>query len=234
MSRFADVPHQRSSQPGLKLEPRTAADEGPYAGKAVPDDRAAEVVHHPSRFLRDRLPIGADRAINVLLLLAGMMSLVGVLKDTGVFAWGVARVLRATGGRPYVVLTLLIWLTAALSAAVDNVTTVIFVTPMAIAMARQSGAPPAAFLMPMVMASNIGGTATLVGDPPNIMIASGADIPFVAFLLNVAAPVLLQIIVAAVAYDPENPGTEPVRIPARGDGRVGLHQGVLYEIGRRI
>jgi Na+/H+ antiporter NhaD/arsenite permease-like protein len=131
--------------------------------------------------------------INVLLLLAGMMSLVGVLKDTGVFGWGVARLLRVTGGRPFVVLTLLVWLTAVLSAAIDNVTTVIFVTPMAIAMARQSGAPTAAFLMPVVMASNVGGTATLVGDPPNIMIASGAGIPFLAFLLNVAAPVLAMV-----------------------------------------
>jgi Na+/H+ antiporter NhaD/arsenite permease-like protein len=133
--------------------------------------------------------------VNVLLLLAGMMSLVGVIKDTGVFAWGVARLMHLTGGRPYVVLTLLIWLTAVLSAAVDNVTTVIFVTPMAIAIARQSGTPTAAFLLPVVMASNVGGTATLIGDPPNIMIASGAGIHFVAFLLSVAAPVLAMVFI---------------------------------------
>ena len=131
--------------------------------------------------------------VNVLFLLAAMMALVGVLKDTGVFAWGVARLLQLTGGKPFAVLTLLIWLTAVLSAAVDNVTTVIFVTPMAIAMARQSGLPVPALLMPVVMASNIGGTATLIGDPPNIMIGSGASIPFVAFLLNVAAPVLAMV-----------------------------------------
>ena len=83
--------------------------------------------------------------LNVLLLLGGMMVLVGVLKDTGVFEWGVARLMRATKGRPFVVQALLVWLTAALSAALDNVTTVIFLTPMAIAMARQMPLPTAAF-----------------------------------------------------------------------------------------
>jgi Na+/H+ antiporter NhaD/arsenite permease-like protein len=107
--------------------------------------------------------------LNVLLLLAAMMALVGVLKDTGVFGWGVARLIHVTKGRPFVVQTLLIWLTAVLSAGLDNVTTVIFVTPMAIAMARQMQLPAAAFLMPVVLASNVGGTATLIGDPPNII-----------------------------------------------------------------
>ncbi len=131
--------------------------------------------------------------VNVLLLLGGMMALVGVLRDTGVFAWGVAKLMRATGGRPYLALTLLIWFTACLSATLDNVTTVIFVTPMAMAMAKQLKIPAAAFLLPVVMASNVGGTATLIGDPPNIMIASGAHIPFGAFLLNITAPVLVMV-----------------------------------------
>jgi Na+/H+ antiporter NhaD/arsenite permease-like protein len=137
--------------------------------------------------------------INVLFLLAAMMALVGVLKDTGVFPWGVARLLQLTGGKPFAVLTLLIWFTAVLSAAVDNVTTVIFVTPMAMAMARQSGLPVPALLMPVVMASNIGGTATLIGDPPNIMIGSGASIPFVAFIMNVAGPVLAMVFLLDLA-----------------------------------
>jgi Na+/H+ antiporter NhaD/arsenite permease-like protein len=131
--------------------------------------------------------------LNVLLLLAAMMALVGVLKDTGVFGWGVARLIHLTRGRPFVVQALLIWLTAVLSAGLDNVTTVIFVTPMAIAMARQMQVPAAAFLLPVVMASNVGGTATLIGDPPNIIIASSAQIPFVAFLVNIAAPVLVMV-----------------------------------------
>ena len=127
--------------------------------------------------------------LNVLLLLVSMMALVGVLKDTGVFGWGVAKLMRATGGRPYVVLTLIIWFTASLSAMLDNVTTVIFVTPMAMAMAKQLKIPSVVFLLPVIMASNVGGTATLIGDPPNIIIASGAGIPFGAFgvLFNIMA-----------------------------------------------
>ncbi|MGQ0539834.1 MAG: SLC13 family permease [Gemmatimonadaceae bacterium] len=132
--------------------------------------------------------------LNVLILLSAMMALVAVLKTTGIFAWGVARLMRLTGGQPFLVLLILVWFTALLSALMDNVTTVIFVTPMALAMARQLGVRPAAFLLPVVMASNVGGTATLIGDPPNIMIGSGANIPFVAFLVNVAGPVLFMVV----------------------------------------
>jgi Na+/H+ antiporter NhaD/arsenite permease-like protein len=133
--------------------------------------------------------------LNVLLLLAAMMALVGVLKDTGVFGWAAARIGTATRGRSFAVVSLLVWTTATLSALLDNVTTVIFITPMAIAIARSIGIPLVAVLMPVVMASNIGGTATLIGDPPNIIIASGANIPFAAFLTNIAAPVLVMVFV---------------------------------------
>jgi Na+/H+ antiporter NhaD/arsenite permease-like protein len=131
--------------------------------------------------------------INVLLLLGAMMAIVGVLRDTGVFAWAVAKLMRATGGRPFLLLTVVIWFTAILSAMLDNVTTVIFVTPMVLAASKQLKIPAAAFLLPVVMASNVGGTATLIGDPPNIMIASGVHISFGAFLVNVTAPVLVMV-----------------------------------------
>ena len=132
--------------------------------------------------------------LNVLLLLAAMMAVVGVLKSTGVFEWAVARLLRQTGGHPYLVLFSITWFTAVLSAVGDNVTTVIFVTPMVIQMARTMRISPVALLLPMVMASNIGGTATLIGDPPNIMIGSGAHLTFVAFLLNLTAPVAVMML----------------------------------------
>ncbi len=138
---------------------------------------------------------GAQTALdfNVLFLLASMMAVVGVLKSTGVFEWGVARMLNRANGDPYLILVLLLWFTAILSALCDNVTTVIFVAPMALQMARAVRVKPVAFLLPVVMASNIGGTATLIGDPPNIMIGSGAGLTFLQFILALAAPVAVMM-----------------------------------------
>jgi Na+/H+ antiporter NhaD/arsenite permease-like protein len=132
--------------------------------------------------------------LNVIVLLAAMMALVGVLRSTGVFEWAVARLMAGTRGRPLLVLSVVCWFTAVASALLDNVTTVIFVTPMAIGMARRLAVPAPAFLLPMVMASNIGGSATLIGDPPNIMIGSGADIPFMEFIYNLAVPCTIMMI----------------------------------------
>lgn len=126
--------------------------------------------------------------INVLMLLAAMMAVVGVLKTTGVFEWAVGKLMRRAGGRPLVLVALILWFTAIASAMLDNVTTVVFVTPMVLAVARQAGINPVALLLPMIMASNIGGTATLIGDPPNIMIGSGAGISFIDFIEVLAVP----------------------------------------------
>lgn len=133
--------------------------------------------------------------VNVLLLLAGMMAIVGVLKSTGAFAWAVGRVLDRTKGHPLAASRLVAWFTAVLSANLDNVTTVIFVTPMATGMSKRIGLAPVAILLPMVVASNIGGTATLIGDPPNIMIGSGANLTYMAFLENLTAPILIMMVV---------------------------------------
>lgn len=132
--------------------------------------------------------------LNVILLLASMMAMVGVLKTTGVFSYAVAKLLRLAGGRPIVVMALLCWFTGLLSSVADNVTTVIFTTPMALEVAALMRVRPAALLMPMVMASNIGGTATLIGDPPNILIGSGAGLSFLDFVVNLTAPVLIMLV----------------------------------------
>lgn len=132
--------------------------------------------------------------MNVLLLLAGMMALVGVLKATGAFDVMITRLLAIAGPRPRVLLTLVLWFTGIASALVDNVTTVIFMTPLALGAARRLAIDPRVLLLPMIMAANIGGTGTLVGDPPNIMIGSGANLSFTDFLLHLAAPALLLLV----------------------------------------
>lgn len=132
--------------------------------------------------------------LNVLLLLAGMMAIVGVLKTTGVFPHLVARILGWSGGRPRLIQRIVLGATAALSAFLDNVTTVIFMTPMVTEAARRTMVPAAAFLLPMVMAANIGGTATLIGDPPNVMIGSGAGLGFLEFLWHLAVPVAVMLL----------------------------------------
>jgi Na+/H+ antiporter NhaD/arsenite permease-like protein len=139
---------------------------------------------------------GAKEAldINVLFLLAAMMAVVGVLKTTGVFPWAVGRLLQRAGGNPSLIQALIAWFTATLSAFADNVTTVIFVTPMAMEMAKLTRVRPVAYLLPMVMAANIGGTATLIGDPPNIMIGSGAHLTFLDFILDLTVPVMWMML----------------------------------------
>ena len=131
--------------------------------------------------------------INVLLLLAAMMALVGVLKETGVFAWAVEQLLERFGHQPARAIALLWWFTAIASALVDNVTTVIFVAPIVLATVKRLKAPAALVIIPLVMAANIGGTATLIGDPPNIMIGSGAGLSFMDFLEELSIPTLIMM-----------------------------------------
>jgi Na+/H+ antiporter NhaD/arsenite permease-like protein len=132
--------------------------------------------------------------LNVILLLAAMMAMVGVLKTTGVFEWAVARIMDRARGNSTVIQRSVAWFAGILSAFADNVTTVIFVTPMAGQMAARTGVRPVVFLLPMIMAANIGGTATLIGDPPNIMIGSGAGLTFMDFVEDLTVPVLFMMI----------------------------------------
>jgi len=135
--------------------------------------------------------------LNVILLLFSMMALVGVLKTTNVFPWAVDRLLMRSRGNPSRALSFVIWFTGVLSALLDNVTTVIFTYPMAASMAQRLRINGSAFLLPMVMAANIGGTATLIGDPPNVLI--GADprsgLTFLSFIENLAVACTFMLIV---------------------------------------
>ncbi len=134
---------------------------------------------------------------DVIFLLLGMMVIVGVLRQTGVFDYVAIWAAKRARGKPFRVMVLLVTITALASAMLDNVTTVLLVAPVTILICERLGAPPVPFLIAEVMASNIGGTATLVGDPPNIIIASQSGLTYVDFLTNLA-PLVLLLMVAFV------------------------------------
>jgi Na+/H+ antiporter NhaD/arsenite permease-like protein len=137
---------------------------------------------------------------NVIFLLAGMMILAGILRKTGLFGWTAVRAARIAHGDPYRLLVVLSVVTAVASAFLDNVTTVVLVGPITLFLTARLGLNPVPYIVSEIFASNIGGMATLIGDPPNILIASAAKIDFADFALNMAplaAIVLLLYLVAA-------------------------------------
>lgn len=132
---------------------------------------------------------------NVILLLFGMMVIVGVLRYTGLFEYLAIWSAKRAKGRPFVVMAMLVVITAGASALLDNVTTLLLVAPVTIVIAERLGAPAAPFVIAEVLASNIGGTATLVGDPPNIIIAAEAGLSYMDFLVNLLPIVLVLLLV---------------------------------------
>ena len=132
--------------------------------------------------------------LNVIFLLAGMMVLAGTLARTGFFQWVAIRSVRLSRGEPFRLLIILCVVTGVLSAFLDNVTTVVLTTPITLSISRALGISPVPYLISQVLASNIGGTATLIGDPPNILIGSAAGLDFAAFLVNLA-PVTVVVFV---------------------------------------
>ncbi|MGQ9500555.1 MAG: SLC13 family permease [Anaerolineae bacterium] len=128
----------------------------------------------------------AFRAVdwNVIFLLLGMMVITAVLRETGLFQWIAVQAVRLGNGRPYRILVILALITALSSALLDNVTIVVLVVPITLFVAANLHMDPLPFLISEVLASNIGGTATLIGDPPNILIASAANIDFLTFIVH--------------------------------------------------
>ena len=119
---------------------------------------------------------------NTIMLLIGMMIIVAITRETGVFEWIAIRAAKIAHGRPMAILAIMSIITAVLSALLDNVTTVLLIAPVLIVICRQLELDPVPFLICAILASNIGGTATLIGDPPNIMIASVARLSFMDFV----------------------------------------------------
>ncbi|HEU4911074.1 MAG TPA: ArsB/NhaD family transporter, partial [Actinomycetes bacterium] len=130
---------------------------------------------------------------NVIFLLLGMMIIISVLKQTGVFDYVAIWAAKRARGKPFAVMVLLTMITAVASALLDNVTTVLLIAPVTLLVCERLGAPPIPFLIAEALASNIGGTATLIGDPPNIIIASRADLSFNEFLINLGPIVVVLL-----------------------------------------
>ncbi|WP_426566224.1 ArsB/NhaD family transporter [Angustibacter sp. McL0619] len=150
---------------------------------------------------------------NVIFLLLGMMVIVSVVKQTGVFDYLAIWAAKRTRGRPFATMVMLVVITAVASALLDNVTTVLLMAPVTLLICERLALPPVPFLIAEAMASNIGGTATLIGDPPNIIIASRSGLTFNDFLVNLAPIIVVLMLVfiglcrvlfrSAFSYDAE-------------------------------
>lgn len=144
--------------------------------------------------------MSADKALsyidfNTIGVLVGMMIFVAIVRRSGMFEYIAVRAAKAVHGDPWKIMVAFTLITAVLSAILDNVTTVLLVGPMSIAIARMLKIDPVPFLMGQILASNVGGTATLIGDPPNIMIGSAAHLSFMDFLDNTGFAVLFILVV---------------------------------------
>ncbi len=129
---------------------------------------------------------------DVIFTLAGMMLLVNLLSGTGFFQYVAIRCAKIARGLPIRTMILLVIATAVLSAFLDNVTTILLVAPVTLLVAHELGVSPIPFLMAETMASNIGGTATLIGDPPNLIIGSVARLNFLDFIVNLT-PIIVVV-----------------------------------------
>jgi Na+/H+ antiporter NhaD/arsenite permease-like protein len=136
---------------------------------------------------------------NVIFLLVGMMVITGIAKKSGMFQFIAIKVAKIARGEPVAILVMLSVATAFVSAFLDNVTTVLLIVPITFLIAVELEVSPVPYVISLAMASNIGGTATLIGDPPNIMIGSAAGLGFIDFLTNLT-PVILVVLAAFCAF----------------------------------
>ncbi len=137
--------------------------------------------------------------LNVIFLLAGMMMIVNVVGKTGIFQWLAIRSAKLGRGDPLRILIILSLVTAVASAFLDNVTTVVLIAPVTLFVAGSLRVSAVPFLIAEALASNIGGAATLIGDPPNIMIGSAADLDFTSFLLNMTPVIVIVLVLYLLA-----------------------------------
>ncbi|MDQ6970366.1 MAG: ArsB/NhaD family transporter [Mariprofundus sp.] len=139
---------------------------------------------------------------NTIGLLTGMMVIVAISQKTGMFQYVAIKAAKAVKGNPWGILVMLSIVTAVFSAFLDNVTTVLLIAPVTLLITDALGVRPYPYLFAQILASNVGGTATLIGDPPNIMIGSAANLSFMDFLLNLApiTPVIFLMMIVAIWF----------------------------------
>ncbi len=138
---------------------------------------------------------------NTIFLLIGMMIIVGIMKNSGVFQFVAIMSAKTVKANPRALLVVLAWITAFFSAMLDNVTTVMLIVPITLLLTEQLKLKPYPFLVALIFASNVGGTATLIGDPPNILIGSAVGLGFMDFVENVGPPALIIMIFLTVFFD---------------------------------
>ncbi|WP_461863400.1 ArsB/NhaD family transporter [Thermococcus sp.] len=136
--------------------------------------------------------------LDTLLLLTGMMIIVNTARKSGLFEYIAIKTAKMARGSPIKILLLFSFVTALVSSFLDNVTTVLLLTPMLLYVTRLMELDPVPFLLAEIFASNIGGTATLIGDPPNIMIGSAAGLTFNDFLMNMAPIAFIDLLLSFV------------------------------------
>ncbi len=134
---------------------------------------------------------------NTIGVLMGMMMFVAVVKNSGIFEYLAVKSARIAKGNPWRIMVYFMIITAVLSAFLDNVTTVLLIGPMTFSICKTLDLNPIPFLMTQIISSNVGGTATLIGDPPNIMLGSAADISFLQFVIY-DGPIVVVTMVATV------------------------------------
>ena len=134
---------------------------------------------------------------NTIGVLIGMMMFVAVVKNSGIFEFLAVKAAKIAKGDPWKIMIYFMIITAVLSAFLDNVTTVLLIGPMTFSICKTLELNPIPFLMTQIISSNVGGTATLIGDPPNIMLGSAADITFVQFILY-DGPIVVIVMAASI------------------------------------
>lgn len=137
---------------------------------------------------------------NTIGVLLGMMIVVSIVKNSGLFEYIAIYTAKKSKGNPWRIMVYFILITAILSALLDNVTTVLLVGPMTIVICQILKVNPVPFLMTEIIASNVGGTSTLIGDPPNIMIGSAANLSFSDFIINLGFVVIVILISLIICF----------------------------------
>jgi Na+/H+ antiporter NhaD/arsenite permease-like protein len=182
----------------------------------------------------DLFIFGFDEALEyvdfeVVFLVMGMMIVIGILGTTGLFPWMAYQAYRFSQGRPWTLVAILMLLTSALSAVLENVTTMLLVAPITMEIALSLGIDPLSLIVPEVLACNIGGITTLIGTSANILIGSYADISFTDFLVNLTPGVLMAqavltiyvLLIYRAQYRAAGAGLSPAMLERlRSNGRI--------------